>query len=75
MTKFQCPSERELHADSKTHLTFIPSAIFMGVMTIQNMGSFFLGHPVHTKHIVTYVTYIKSLDQQERENSVCQNHV
>ena len=27
-------SERELHADSKTHLTIIPSAICMGVMTI-----------------------------------------
>ena len=34
MTKFLCTSDRELNADSKTHLTFIPSAIIMGVMTI-----------------------------------------
>ena len=46
MGKFQCLSERELPEDSKTHPTFIPSAIFEGVMSIKNINAFFLGHPV-----------------------------
>ena len=45
MTKFQCSSERELHADSKSHLTFDFWAIFVGVIAVWNMGAF-LGHPV-----------------------------
>ena len=47
MTKFQCSSERELHADSKSHLTFDFGAIFVGVIAIWNIGAFFLGHPVY----------------------------
>ena len=44
--KFQCPSARGLPEDFKTHPTFIPSANFVGVMAVLNMGAFFLGHPV-----------------------------
>ena len=45
--KFQCPSARGLPEDFKTHPTFIPSANFVGVMEVLNMGAFFLGHPVY----------------------------
>ena len=31
---------------SETHPDIIPSAIIEGVMSISNMGAFFLGHPV-----------------------------
>ena len=43
--KFQCPTARELPEDFKTHPTFIPSANFVGVMAVLNIGAFFLGHP------------------------------
>ena len=46
--KFQCPSERGGPEDFKNHPTFVPSAIFGGVMASQNMVNFFLGHPVCT---------------------------
>ena len=45
--KFQCPSERGGPEDFKNHPTFVPSAIFGGVMASQNMVNFFLGHPVY----------------------------
>ena len=44
--KFQCPSERGGPENFKNHPTFVPSAIFGGVMASQNMVNFFLGHPV-----------------------------
>ncbi len=44
--KFQCPSERGGPENVKNHPTFVPSAIFGGVMASQNMVNFFLGHPV-----------------------------
>ena len=44
--KFQCPSESWGLEDFKTHPTFVLSAIFGGVMASQNIGNFFLGHPV-----------------------------
>ena len=44
--KFQCPSERRGPEDFKNYPTFVPTAIFGGVMASQNMGNFFLGHPV-----------------------------
>ena len=45
--KFQCPSERGGPEDFKNHPTFVPMAIFGGVMASQNMVNFFLGHPVY----------------------------
>ena len=44
--KPQCLSSRGLPEESETHPDLDPSAIFEGVMTILNMGAFFLGHPV-----------------------------
>ena len=46
--EFQCPSESWVPEDFKTHPTFVLSAIFEGVMASQNMGNFFLGHPVYS---------------------------
>ena len=45
--KFQCPSERVGPEDFKNYPTFVPTAIFGGVMASQNMGNFFWGHPVY----------------------------
>ena len=39
--KFQCPSERGGPENFKNHPTFVPSAIFGGVMASQNMVNFF----------------------------------
>ena len=47
--KFQCPSERGGPEDFSNYPTFVPSAIFGGVMASQNMVNFFLGHPVEEK--------------------------
>ena len=49
--KFQGPSERGGPEDFRNHPTFVPSAIFGGVMAPQNMVNFFLGHPVFIKFI------------------------
>ena len=38
--------QKEEDEDFKNHPTFVPSAIFGGVMASQNMVNFFLGHPV-----------------------------
>ena len=35
----------------KTHLLCISSAFTVGVIAIENTGSFFLGHPVHVGYI------------------------
>ena len=47
--KFQCPSARGLPEDFKFHPTFIPSANFVGVMAVLNIGAYFWGHPVGLK--------------------------
>ena len=39
--KFQCPSERGGPEDFSNYPTFVPSAIFGGVMASQNMVNFF----------------------------------
>ena len=43
--KFQWPLERELPEDSKTHPTFIPSAIFEGVYEHIKHRRVFFGTP------------------------------
>ena len=43
--KVSVSSDRELHVDSKSHLTFDFWASFVGVIAVWNMGAF-LGHPV-----------------------------
>ena len=53
--KFQCPSERGGPEDLKNHPTFVPSAIFGGVMAPQNMVNFFWGHPVYCYIILHYM--------------------
>jgi len=45
--KSQCLSSRGLPEESETHPDIIPSVIIEGVMSISNMGAFFLGHPVY----------------------------
>ena len=44
--KSQCLSSRGLPEESETHPDIIPSDIIEVVMSISNMGAFFLGHPV-----------------------------
>ena len=39
--------QMDRQTDRQTHTTFIPSANLEGVMTVWNMGNFFLGHPVY----------------------------
>ena len=56
--KFQCPSERGGPENFKNHPTFVPSAIFGGVMASQNMVNFFLGHPVVKKNIFELLTFL-----------------
>ena len=68
--KFQCPSESWGPEDFKAHPTFVLSAIFRGVMASQNMGNFFLGHPVvYLKVLESSSTQFK----QESRNGVITN--
>ena len=55
--KSQCLSSRGLPEESETHPDIIPSAIIEGVMSISNMGAFFLGHPVYWRDQVDVVTH------------------
>ena len=48
--KAQCLSSIGLPEESETHPDIIPSAIIEGVMSIPNMGAFFLGHPVQLQN-------------------------
>ena len=50
--KIQCLSERGGPEDFKNHPTFVPKAIFGGVMASQNMVNFFGGA------LYVYVYYI-----------------
>ena len=59
--KFQCPSERGGPENFKNHPTFVPSAIFGGVMASQNMVNFFLGLPVHYEKRANEVKTVSSV--------------
>ena len=61
--KFQCPSERGGPENFKNHPTFVPSAIFGGVMASQNMVNFFLGHPVDNENVklLTFTFYFEKI--------------
>ena len=68
--KSWCLSLRGLPEESETHPDIIPSsAIIEGVMSISNMGAFFLGHPVSLQTMIED----KSVMAAEKDGSRKQN--
>ena len=59
--KFQCPSERGGPEDFKNHPTFVPSAIFGGVMASQTWEHFFWD-TLYTLYLIPITLYLTELD-------------
>ena len=58
--KFQCPSERGGPEDFKNHPSFVPSAIFWGVMASQTWEHFFWDTLYYTVSSILLETKIQN---------------